>query len=39
MTLLGVEGLWEVFNEELEGDFFALSVFVLMTYSGGNGGL
>ncbi len=39
MTLLGLEGLGEGFNEELEGDFFALSVLMLMTYSGGNGGL
>ncbi len=36
---LGLEGLGEGFIEELDGDFFALSVFVLMTYSGGNGGL
>ncbi len=45
MTFLGLEGLGleglglEGFNEELEGDFFALSVFVLMTYAGGHGGL
>ncbi len=39
MTLLGLEGLGEGFTMERDGDFFALSVVVLMTYSGGNGGL
>ena len=37
--VLELEGKGEGFTEELEGDFFAFSVFVLMTYSGGNGGL